>query len=67
VITAHFIIHSEERETRVVPEKWLDQAWANRENVLLRDGNTYRIVDVQHTDDGQARVIVEAPTFARGS
>jgi len=67
VITAHFIIHGEEREARVVPEKWLEQAWTNRDNVLLRDGNTYRIVDVQHTDNGEARVIVEAPMFARGS
>jgi hypothetical protein len=67
VITAHFIIHGEEREARVVPEKWLHQAWANRDNVLLRDGNTYRIVDVQHTEAGHARVTVEAPTFARGS
>jgi hypothetical protein len=60
---AHFIINGEERETRDVPDKWLVEAWDNQENVLLRDGLTYRIVDVQYTDDG-ARVHIVAPHVA---
>ena len=66
MIVAHFTIDGEERETRVVPTKWLHQAWENHENVLLRDGLTYEIVHVDFTQEGHARVDVRAPLFARG-
>jgi hypothetical protein len=64
MIVAHFTINGEERETRVVETKWLHDAWANHENVLLRDGLTYQIVRVHDTEDGHARVDVIAPLFA---
>jgi hypothetical protein len=69
VVVAHFMLNEELRETREVPEPWLREACANRENVLLSDGNTYRIVDVRYTEEGgrsHARVAVVAPRFARG-
>ena len=66
MVVAHFIVNGEERETREVPETWLQEAWANRENVLLHDGNPYQIQDVHYTAEGHARVDVVAPRFARG-
>lgn len=66
MVTAHFYLEADELETREVEQKWLDDAWARRENVLLSNGNPYRIVNVEY--DGQrARVTVEAPQFTRGS
>ena len=69
MIVARFIVQGEERETREVDEQWLRDAWANRDNVLLSDGNPYRIVNVEYLDlpHKHARVEVAAPEFARGS
>ncbi|HZN24893.1 MAG TPA: hypothetical protein VFB75_11745 [Burkholderiales bacterium] len=68
---ARFIVHGEERETREVSEKWLSEASANHDNVLLNDGNTYWVSKVTYlaTAPGatQARVELVAPQFARGS
>jgi hypothetical protein len=66
MIVAHFIVNGFERESREVSETWLDEAWANHENVLLADGNVYQITDVQHSAEGHARVDLAAPQFARG-
>jgi hypothetical protein len=66
MIVAHFIVNGEERELRQVEEKWLHEASANHENVLLSDGNPYVVVDVYYTEDGHARVDLAAPRFARG-
>ncbi len=67
---AHFIVDGEERETREVSEQWLAETSANRDNVLLKDGNTYRISNVTYAGTGTAkvaRVELIAPQFARGS
>ena len=67
---AHFIVAGEEREVREVEESWLRSAQASRDNVLLRDGNTYRIESVSVSGEGataHARVELSAPQFARGS
>lgn len=65
MLTAHFYMDTEELETREVERKWLDEAWAKQENVLLSNGNPYRIVDVKYEGSG-AVVTVAAPQFARG-
>ena len=67
MITAHFMVDGAERETREVEEEWLRKASQTRENVLLRDGNTYWVKDVEYLDGGQARVHVVPPQFARAS
>jgi hypothetical protein len=67
---AHFIVDGQERERRDVSEQWLANACANRENILLTDGNTYRISNVSYGGSGSdkhARVELVAPQFARGS
>ena len=69
-VVARFTIGGEDRETREVDDAWLQDAWDRHDNVLLRDGNTYRISDVRFSDDGGSRcahVELAAPTFARGS
>ena len=69
MVIAHFILNDELRETREVSRQWLQEARANRENVLLSDGNTYEIVDVRYSAQGpstHARVAIVAPRFARG-
>lgn len=69
-ILARFIVNGEELETREVPEEWLRKAAANRENVLLRDGNTYWIRGVEYLKDStrpSARVDLAPPEFARAS
>jgi hypothetical protein len=60
VILARFIVNGEERETREVEQKWLLDAWADQGNVLLKDGNPYRIQDV-HFDENGASVELVAP------
>ena len=67
MITAHFMVEGEEREVREVEPAWLETAHASQENVLLTDGNTYRVRSIETRDDGHARVELEAPRFARGS
>jgi hypothetical protein len=67
MITAHFLVAGEEREVREVEADWLESAQKNQDNVLLTDGNTYRIQNVQTTGDGHARVELVAPQFSRGS
>src|SRR5689334_7685610 len=67
---ARFFVGNEERETRDVSEQWLNDASANHDNILLKDGNTYCVSRVSYLTDGgerHARVDVEAPQFARGS
>jgi hypothetical protein len=67
---ARFFVRNEERETRDVSEQWLNDACANHENVLLKDGNTYCVSKVSYVASGgerHARVELEAPQFARGS
>ena len=69
MVIAHFILNDELRETREVSRQWLQEARANRENVLLSDGNTYEIVEVRYSQEGprtHARVAIVAPRFARG-
>ena len=70
VILAHFLFQGEEREAREVEEQWLRDAFANHDNILLTDGNTYRITGVSYDGQGterHARVQLAAPQFARGS
>jgi hypothetical protein len=67
MITAHFIIAGEEREVREVEAEWLEAAHANRDNVLLKDGNNYLIESVQPSGDGHARVELVAPQFSRAT
>src|ERR1051325_5881598 len=69
MVIAHFMLNEELRETREVSGQWLQKACANRENVLLNDGNTYEIVDGRYREEGprtHARVAIVAPRFARG-
>jgi hypothetical protein len=66
MVTAHFYLAADELETRDVEREWLDRAWEGRENVLLSNGNPYRIVKVEY-EGLAARVTVEAPQFTRGS
>jgi hypothetical protein len=66
MITAHFIVDGEERETREVSEDWLRRAATEHENVLLQDGNTYLVKSVG-VSGGRARVELVPPQFARGS
>lgn len=69
MVIAHFMLDEELRETREVTPEWLQEACANRENVLLSDGNTYEIVEVRYSQEGprtHARVAIVAPRFARG-
>jgi hypothetical protein len=54
---AHFIEWTRAGDTGV-PDKWLHEASPNHENVLLRDGNTYEIVDLHYTEAGHVRVDV---------
>ncbi len=67
MIVAHFIVADEEREVREVSEKWLREAQANQDNVLLEDGNPYRIQAVQMSGEtpNHARVELVAPQFTR--
>lgn len=67
---ARFLVRNEERETRDVSEQWLNDACANHENVLLKDGNTYCVSKVTYVGSGpdrHAHVELQAPQFARGS
>ena len=69
-VIAHFIVHGEEREQREVAEEWLRRAAETHENVLLSDGNPYRVERVELSRDGSqthARVEVSAPQFTRAS
>jgi hypothetical protein len=68
-VLARVVVNGEERETREVSEKSLAEAATNRENVLLENGNPYRIVHVEFdraASQLSARVDLEAPRFARG-
>ena len=65
MITAHFIVDGEERETREVSEDWLRRAATEHENVLLHDGNNYLVKSVA-VSGHQARVELVPPQFARG-
>jgi hypothetical protein len=70
MVTARFVVQGKEQETREVEEQWLEQAFANQDNVLLSDGNTYRIKQVAYVGAGAARyahVELVAPQFARAS
>ena len=67
---ARFIVQGEERDSREVSDEWLHRASTNQENILLKDGNTYRIVAIDYVGTGaerHARVELVAPRFARGS
>jgi hypothetical protein len=69
-VIAHFMSNGEEREEREVTQEWLRRAFETGENVLLADGNPYRIVSVELTREGartHARVEVDAPQFTRAS
>ena len=63
---AHFFVNGEEFEVREVEDKWLLDAWASHENVLLKDGNPYQIVNVDFAGKPHARVEVVAPRVAPG-
>ena len=65
MIRAKFIVNGEERETREVERKWLQDVWTEHDNVLLNDGNPYQIVDITFTDT-DALVQLEAPRVAPG-
>ena len=65
MITAHFVVAGEERETREVSEDWLRRASAEHENVLV-DGINYLVKSVS-IDGSHARVELVAPQFSRGS
>ena len=68
--TARFLVQGKERETREVDEQWLENTAANQDNVLLNDGNPYRIRSVTYIGAGATRhaeVELVAPEFARGS
>lgn len=53
---------------REVAEDWLERAAATHENVLLGDGNPYKVVGVVYDEQhGTARVDLAAPQFTRGS
>jgi hypothetical protein len=70
MVTARFIVQGKEHESRDVDEQWLENACANQDNVLLRDGNTYRIRQVTYVGAGLERyacVELVAPQFARAS
>ena len=69
MIVAHFIVAGEEREIREVSEEWLRDAQANQDNVLLEDGNPYRIQSVQMRGEpaNEARVELVAPQFTRAT
>ena len=70
MVTARFVVQDKEQETRQVEERWLEEALANHDNVLLTDGNTYRIKQVRYvvSDTGRyARVELIAPQFSRAS
>lgn len=67
MIVAHFIVAGEEREVREVAEEWLNDAQANQDNILLDDGNPYRVKSVQMSAEApnHARVELVAPEFTR--
>jgi hypothetical protein len=65
LITAHFFIKGEERETREVTEEWLTRAQSTHENVLL-DGNNYLVQQIS-VEGSHAKVELVAPQFSRGS
>ena len=70
MVTARFLLRGEEQETRDVDEQWLENARANRDNVLMNDGNPYRISRVTYIGTGadrHAEVELVAPEFTRGS
>ena len=70
MVVARFIVGGEERESREVDEQWLIEASANHDNILLQDGNTYRVSKVSFVQTGpdrHARVELVAPQFARGA
>ena len=70
MIVAHFIVAGEEREVREVSEEWLRDAQANQDNVLLEDGNPYRICNVQMNGEApklHACVELVAPQFTRAT
>ena len=68
-IVARFMMGDDARETREVDDEWLRKAWSQHENILLTDGNTYRIQNVRYVEEGGstcAYVELAAPPFARG-
>jgi hypothetical protein len=70
MVTARFLVQGKEQETRDVEEQWLEDTYANQDNVLLNDGNTYRIARMRYVGTADARyaqVDLIAPQFARAS
>jgi hypothetical protein len=68
MMKAVFLVNGEARETREVEDDWLERAEKTQENVLLSDGNPYRVVRVEYDAfQGVARVELEPPQFQRAS